>query len=219
MVNTLWVILAVLTTLALRAMPQTNGQALTVNGSAQRVPVKQMNGKNYVDVEALARAANGSLSFNGNQMMLTLPATGQSSLSSGSSSDQETLSPEFARAAIEAMSSLREWHSALASAIENGYPITQEGLVRFQGQATTNLRLAQAAAKTDADQKGAQVLEDAYHKMNNLSEKYVAMRANMNYVAPEALNNDPANQTLVACGKALVAMVSNRQFTDVPACH
>jgi hypothetical protein len=31
---------------------------------------------NYVEVEALARVANGALSFNGNQITLTLPVSG-----------------------------------------------------------------------------------------------------------------------------------------------
>jgi hypothetical protein len=117
------------------------------------------------------------------------------------------------------MSTLREWHTALASAIENGYPVTQEGLTHYQGQAVTNLRLAQASASTKADEKGAQLLENTYQKMKQLTDKYVAMRENMNYVAPEALQNDTQNQSLIACGKALGAMAANGQFADDATCH
>jgi hypothetical protein len=41
----------------------------------------------------------------------------------------------------------------------------------------------------------------------------------MNYVAPDALKHDPLDQSLVACGKAMSAMVASGQFTDESACH
>jgi hypothetical protein len=52
------------------------GTVLVLNGYSGTVPVMQVNGKNYVNVEALARVTNGSMSFNGNQIVLTLPAAG-----------------------------------------------------------------------------------------------------------------------------------------------
>jgi hypothetical protein len=117
------------------------------------------------------------------------------------------------------MSALREWHSALASAIENGYPVTQVGLARYEGQATSDLRLAQAAAKTNADHQGAQLIDNAHRRMKELSEKYVAMRVKMNYVATDALQHDPLNQSLVACGKALAAMVASGQYSNEASCQ
>lgn len=117
------------------------------------------------------------------------------------------------------MSTLREWHSALASAIENGYPVTREGLASYQGRAATTLRLAQAATSTDADQKLAQLVANAYQKMKQLSDKYVADKGNMNYIDPNSLQNDPIDQNLVACGKTLGAMAAGGQFTDDSACH
>jgi len=198
-------------------------QSLLVSGGEGSIPVTQMNGRNYVDVEALARAAKGSLSFNGNQVILTLgdarETIAEPAPSTSNRAADSRFSSAFLRAGIEAMSTLREWHSALASAIENGYPVTKEGLARYQGQATTNLRLAQAAATTDADRKGAQLIENVYQKMKQLSDKYVSMRANMNYIAPDALENDSSNQNLVACGKALSGMAASGQFSNETACQ
>ena len=48
---------------------------LLVSGQPGQAPVVQINGRSYVDVEALARLINGSLSFKGNQITLTLPAS------------------------------------------------------------------------------------------------------------------------------------------------
>jgi hypothetical protein len=204
------------------AQSQASTQSLVVNGG-ESVPITQLNGRNYVDVEALARAANGSLSFNGSQVILKLSAAGNAAAphepgTSNSTADNR-FSPGFLRAGIEAMSALREWHSVLASAIENGYPITQAGLARYEGQATTGVRLAQVAAKTNADHQGAQLVDNAYQKMKQLSGKYVTMRVNMNYVARDALQNDPLDRNLVACGKALAAMDANDQYTNEVSCQ
>lgn len=117
------------------------------------------------------------------------------------------------------MSTLREWHTALSSAIENAYPVTRESLAPYQNQAMTNLRLAQAAATTDSDQRLSQLIASAFQKMKQLNDKYVADRKNMNYVATDSLQNDPVNQSLVACGKTLGAMAAGGQFTDDPSCH
>jgi hypothetical protein len=198
------------------------GQVLVLSGYQGTVPVMQMNGKNYVSVEALARVTNGSMSFNGNQIVLTLPGGGGGAPSASSAapttSQGSVFSKEFLTAAIEEMSTLREWHSALASAIENGFPITKELLQPYQMQASTNLRLAQAATSTPSDQSAAQLISNAYQKMKQLSDKYLAKRANLDFVSPNALKNDDLNQSLIACGKSLGAMAASGQFVDDGTC-
>jgi hypothetical protein len=127
------------------------GTVLVLNGYSGTVPVMQVNGKNYVNVEALARVTNGSMSFNGNQIVLTLAAAGSGGGATASqqaappASQNTGFSKEFLTAAIEEMSTVREWHSALASAIANGFPVTGELVAPYQAQAATNLRLMQVA--------------------------------------------------------------------------
>ena len=201
------------------AVSQEPIHTLVVEGHAGSVPVRQINGRNYVDVEALAQTLNGALSFQGNQIALTMPAGGNSATASARPEGATGFSPDFLRAGIEAMSTIREWRSALASAIENQYPLTQNGLTSHQAASMTNLRLAQAAAATDADQKAAQLIETEYQKMKQLSDKYVAKRKNMNYISPDALKNDPLDQSIVACGRSLGAMAASGQFNDDGSCH
>jgi hypothetical protein len=156
--------------------------------------------------------------------MLTLPPVGNAAAVAAPATATSPVantgfSREFLRAGIEEMSTIREWHSALTSAIENNYPITQDGLAPYQAQAMTNLRLAQTAATTDADQNTARLIASEYQKMKQLSDKYTAKRANMTYIGSDALKNDPVNQNIIACGKALGAMAANGQFTDDTTCH
>ena len=199
-------------------------QTLVVSGHTGSVPVTQMNGRHYVEVEAVARLVNGSMSFGRTQITLTLTeAAGSSGVTATevATSPEATLefSREFLRAGIEAMSTIREWHSALASAIQNQYPVHQEGLAQYQTQAETTLRLAQTAAAKDADKKAAQLITNEYQNMRQLSDKYVAKRANMSYIAPDALKNDALNQNLVTCGKSLGAMAADGHFFDEVTCR
>src|SRR5579862_6757878 len=49
---------------------------LIVSGQPGQAPVLRVNGRSYVNTEALARLTSGSLTFNGNQITLTLPSSG-----------------------------------------------------------------------------------------------------------------------------------------------
>ena len=53
---------------------------LTVAGQAIQIPILQMNGKSYVDIEALARLTGSSVSIKGNQIILTPAASAPSTL-------------------------------------------------------------------------------------------------------------------------------------------
>jgi len=217
-VRSLWVISTVTVIVSLQAMSQGHPQTLVVSGHEGSVPVTQMNGKIYVEVEALARVANGALSFNGNQITLTLAVAGGNA-AAASPEVHTGFSREFLRAGIEAMSTVREWHSALASAIENQYPFTLDGLASYQAEAMKDLRLAQAAATTDGDQNATRLMTSEYEKMKQLSDKYATKRANRTYIEPDALKNDSLNQSLIACGKSLGAMAASGQFVDDGTCH
>jgi hypothetical protein len=66
------VVLLALTGLAWSQDAQQN-LTLIVTGQAGQIPIVQMNGKSYVNIDALARLTNSSLSFKGNQIILTPP--------------------------------------------------------------------------------------------------------------------------------------------------
>jgi len=214
----MWLIITLAMNVSVRAMAQERLQTLVVSGHAGSVPLTQMNGKNYVEVEALAQVANGTLSFNGNQITLTL-STATGNAAAVSPEPNKGFSREFLRAGIEAMSTLREWHSVLASAIENQYLFTLDGLASYQGPAVKNLRLAQVAATTEADQNGSRSVASAYQKMKQLSDKYIAQRANGEDIPPDALEDDSLDQNLIACWKSLGAMAAGGQFVDDGTCN
>jgi hypothetical protein len=212
--------------LALCQAAQQN-RILVVNGQLGQVTVVQMNGRSYVDLETLARVANGSLSFSGNQITLTLPssanappaAPASTSATSAPAPANPGFSKAFLKAGIEAMSLVREWHSALANAIQNGFPLAESWLSGYRIQAQAGLRLASVAASTDSDQSAAQLLTNEFENMKTLSSNYVAARQSLDYIAPDALANDALNQKIVNCGHSLAAMAASGQFVDDGSCQ
>jgi hypothetical protein len=203
-------------------------QKIVVNGQQTEVPVIQVKGRSFVDLEALARAAGGSISYAGNQIALTIPGSGAPSNSDASSNPPPSAPPPvsnpgfskgFLNAGIEAAATLREWHATLASAIENGYPVTAGSFGGYRAQSQTNLRLASVAATTDSDRSAYQLLNNEFQNMSKLSDRYVDQRANMTYISPDSLQNDGLNQRFIACGRSLSAMAASGQFNDDGSCH
>ena len=225
-----WLQVSVLLAVSGIASAQVANQSRTliINGQSTQVPVIQMKGRSYVDLEALASAVNGTLSFSGNQIAFSVPigpanTTPPSAAATPGSAPAQASNPGFSRgflnAAIEEAATLREWHAALASSIANGYPLSTAALAPYRAQATTNLRLASVAAASDSDRGAYQLLSNLFQNMGKLADKYVAARANMTYISPDALQNDSSNQRLMTCGRSLSAMAASGQFVDDGSCN
>jgi hypothetical protein len=200
---------------------QQNG-VLVVNGQPGQTPVLQINGKSYVDIEALARLTNASLGFKGNQLTLTLPSSAESVPTTTAPAGQPAnsgLSKDFMKAGIEAGSTIREWRTALSSAIQNGYAVTDDFVARYRDQSVTSLRLASVAASTDSDRNALQLLTNVLDNMQKLSNKILAARQNMNYFSADALRDDPLNQQILNCARSLASMAASGQFQDDGSCH
>jgi hypothetical protein len=212
------------------AQDANQNRTLIVNGRSENVPVIQVDGRSYVDLEALARAANGSLSFSGNEIALTLPG----SLANANTTSANTasapaaapapaanpgFSPAFLKAGIEQMGTVREWHTALAAAIQNGTPVAANWLAPYRNQAAINLRLASVAIQTNSDRRALQLLTNEFQNMSNLADKYITARNNMTYISPDALQNDDLNQRIVACGHSLGSMAASGQFVGDGSCN
>ena len=194
-------------------------RTLIVNGQPGRVNVVLINGRSYVDLEALARVANGSLGFSGNQITLTLPSAASTATPSTNPPANPGFSRDFMNAGIEQMSAIREWRSALANAIQNGFPISENWLDGYRSEAAKALRLASVAVSTDSDRNAFQLLTNVFENMKKLSNNYVAARQSLKYISPDSLTNDPLNQKIVSCGHSLAAMAASGQFVGDSSCQ
>jgi hypothetical protein len=197
-------------------------RTLIVNGQSGQAKVKESDGRSYVDLESLARITNGTLAFNGDHITLTLPNSVAGTASAAAPSRplaNSGFSKEFLRAGIEEMAVIREWRSALVNAIENNYPIRDDWVERYRGQASASLGLASLAASTDSDQSAIKLLSNEFENMKALSVELLAERETMHFVSPEKLNDDPLNQNILTCARSLASMAVGGQFVDDASCH
>ncbi len=189
---------------------------LVIAGQAGQAAVVRMQGKSYVELEALARLTHGSLSFNGNQVTLTLPGANTATTVTGEKSE---FSKEFLRAGIEEMTMIREWRIVLTNAVQNGMPIGDDWMAIYRGPALRNLRLASVAASTDEDRSAYQLFSNEYDNMKKLSDRFVAAHTAQNYLPTDTLKNDPLNEQILNCARSLAAMAASGQFVDDGSCH
>ena len=216
-----WVLITLLgvSALVLSQAGQQNG-TLLISGHTGQVPVVQINGRSYADIEALARLANGTLKFSANQIILTLP---DSAVDSPATPPEAAANPgfskEFMKAGIEEMTVIREWRSTLINAVQNGFPLTDDIVARFRGQAVASDALTSAAASTDSDQNAYQLVSKVLDKTQKLSDKVLAARKNLNYISADTLKNDPLFQQILNCTHSLSSMAASGQFQDDGSCR
>lgn len=197
-------------------------RTLVVAGHPGYLPVVEMGGRSYVEIEALVRVTNGSLSIKGPQMVLTLPSPGAEAQVGAAAANQTVatgFTKEFVKAGIEQMSEIREWRSALINAVQRGFPITEDWTTGFSNRAQQNLSLVMVAASNELDRNALQLLTNEFNNMKALSDRFLAANRSRAYIPTNALDNDPLNQRILNCGHALAAMAANNQFVDDASCH
>jgi len=204
------------------AQAQPQSTTMVVNGKSGQVPAIVTNGRTFVDVDALARLANGTISYSDNSIALTLPSA-SASATEAPAADDSSLSHGFMKAGVEEMALLREWGAAVAYAIQNGYPIQPAWAANYQQKAGQGARMAEIAATTAGDKQALQLLTNEYHGVREWSDKLVEASKNMNTakysMSPGKLKDEPQSQKLIACWQFLSSMLSGGSFQDDASCH
>ena len=196
------------------------GGTLTVSGHSGQAPVTQINGRSYVAIDALARLMNGSLGYQGNHITLTVPSDG--SRAGGPPTGQPAnsgFSKDFLNAAIETMSDVREWRSALLNDVQNGSPVTETWMANYHAEAVKSLRLTSVAATTDSDHNALRLLSKELDHMQELGNKVLAARKNRSYITADIVQKDPLDQKILNCARSLAAMVASGEFQDNGVCN
>ena len=126
---------------------------------------------------------------------------------------------DFLNAAIETISDIKEWRSALLNAMENSYPVTDVWMANYREQAAKNLRLTSVAATTDSDRRAFQLLSKEFDHMQELGKKVLAARKKLNYITPDNVKKDALGQKILSCARSLVAMATSGVFQDDGSCN
>jgi hypothetical protein len=222
-----FVALALLTIVVMAsAQTQRQNETLSIQGYTGQANVIRSQGRVLVDVQDLARITRGSLSFEKGQIVLTLTPSDASEPARGSAG-KAGFSPAFMRAAIEAMASVREWGGMLQVVVENGYPVGKaiagNTIRAYQNRAADSIALASAAASTNDDHLGLELLKNEFNSVQAWAERFVNARNDMRAVnlttSEHPLKDDDEAQKMVHCGQFLAQMFAGATFEDDVACH
>jgi hypothetical protein len=215
--NCTLLVTGILLTFGSFAFGQQQTGALVVRGYAGQAPVVNIQGRAFVDVEALAQITNGSVGLNNGRIELTLPHPPDTE-----GAQPAGFSRPFMSASIEAIACMREWGSTLVVAIQNSYPVGNAMPV-YRGRALDRLRAAEASIATDSDRSGFDLLRNEFTKVQAWSDKLVNAQKTMSAgnlaTSEDALKQDPLFQGIVQCGQFLGQMLAGGTFQDDSSCH
>jgi hypothetical protein len=201
-------------------------QTVVINGHSGEIIVYQISGKSFVDLETLVRIANGSVSFQQNQIVLTFPSAQPVNSAAPAAPPQPVatgMTDDFMKAALQTLSVTTDWTNTLAYAAQHGVPGDGSRLVVFHRRASEALRLSQVAASSNSDQEALQLLTNYVNTVQGWNDTLVSQRKSMDTgqysMTPNSMQNDPAYQKITACSKFLSSMLPSGQFQDNGSCR
>jgi len=202
---------------------QSTNKSLVVNGKITGAGVRQINGRLYVDLEALAQATNAVFTVEPRRVVLTIPPADAAAVASDDSAqNSQKLSRDFSSAAISALAAMREWRVAVRAMILYGLAVSETWVQAYHQQSMDALQQAAVVASTDADKNALQLLRNEADMMTSWANQVEADRQQLNgekVVDPNALKDDPALAKIQKCSQFLNSMVLSGTFNDDPACH
>jgi len=198
---------------------------LVVNGRNTTLTIRRIDGHSYVDLENLAQATNGSVSFEPTRVILTIPGApagpGSTAVSSQTSANQR-LSRDFAGAANAAVSDIREWKGVLTAMVTYGMAINGNIAGQYHDRVLASVTDAGVAAKTSADHDALGLLNNQFANISNWAQSITADRTSFNgarTVDPSSLSSDQALAHISDCDRFLNSMLVSGSFSDSAACH
>jgi hypothetical protein len=195
-------------------------RTLEVNGHTGQAIVYEIYGKSYVDLESLARIANGSLSFRGRGIVLHVPAADAASHEQLSTAG---MTNDFMRASLQVLTSLKDWTHTLAHELQRGLASHPGSLAALRNKAADQLRGATIDAANESDEHALRLLTLHFNQVDNWNSKLAAERKNLDmgkyYSNPNALARDESYQRITSCENFLATMLPSGHFQDSHVCN
>jgi hypothetical protein len=197
-------------------------KTLVVNGKTVGTEVKEINGRSYVDVEALAQITNGVVTVEPNRIVLTIPAASNAAAPTAAPPPPEGLSRDFASSAVSSLADMREWRGAISMMITYGLVVSASWSTDYHDRVEADLSQAAVAATTDSDRNALSLLRNEFDKLTGWADETLAARQALNgakAIDPNALKNDPSLAAITNCSRFLNGMIVSGTYTDNASCH
>jgi len=198
-------------------------KVLVVNGKIVEAKVRQIDGRSYVDIEALAQATNGAVTVEPTRIVLTIPApeTGAAP-ATATAQAAPGLSRDFASSAIAEVAEMREWRGVLRTMVTYGLAVSGAWDQDYRERVDEGLRQTTLAASTDEDRSALQLLKNESAILTGWANEVMTARQSLNgskTVDPNALQNDPALAKITNCSRFLNSMLVSGTYSDDGSCH
>jgi hypothetical protein len=205
------------------AQTEVRKRTVVVNGQSQEATIYEIDGRSFIDIETLAQIGGGSLRFQGNQIVLTLPAVPANVPASVPANSQPTdagLSVDFMKAAIQDLAIIEKLRTTIAYGVQHGIPGDGSRMAVFRDNAAEGLRMANVAASTDSDRNALQLLTNHFNNVQTWFNQLLARHKNMEAAtySVSALNDDPLYQRILSCSTFLGTMLSSGTFANGGPC-
>ena len=210
--------LGVILSIAETVAQDTPSKTLIVNGKTVDAGVVLVEGRSYVDIEGLAKGMGGSVTFEANQIALTIPGPPPSA----APQTAEGMSKEFQKIAVFTLAEMREWRGAIGTVVTSGMPVVGTWSQDYHDRVEADLMQATLAASTEPDRQALQLLQQEFALLTEWADNVLAERKALNAartIDPNSLQNDQSLAKISKCGQFLSSMIVSGTFSDDSSCH
>jgi hypothetical protein len=198
-------------------------KVLVVNGKTVGTEVKKINGRSYVDLEALAQITNGVVTVEPNRIVLTIPTSPSTDpADSAPPPPVSRLSKDFAGSAVGLLADMREWRGAIGTMITFGLAVSDSWSQQYHDRVEAGIAQAAVVATTESDQDALPLLKNEFDQLTAWANETLTARKALNgakTIDPNALSNDPSLARITDCGRFLNGMIVSGTFSDNAVCH
>lgn len=211
-------------------------RALIVNGQTLDAGVILVEGRSYVDIEGLAEGMGGSVTFEANQISLTIPGPPPSGVPdtrppsvvpqtpppSTAPETPEGMSKDFQKIAVVALAEMREWKGAIGSVVTSGIPVVGTWSQDYHDRIEADLMQAALAASAEPDRQALELLQQQLTRLSEWADNVLGEREALNAdrtIDPNSLQNDQSLAKISKCGQFLSSMIVSGTFSDDSSCY
>ena len=201
-------------------------RTLVVNGRTVDTAVVEVEGRSYVDIEGLAQIIGGSVTFEPNQITLTLPepapAATPADASAAAPPGADDMSKQFQQLAVFTLAEMREWRGAISAVVTSGVPVVGTWPDDYHDRVGNDLLQATLAASTVQDNQAVQLLQQEYALLTDWANQVLGERKALDAarsIDPNSLQSDQALAKISKCGQFLSSMIVGGNFYDDSSCQ
>ena len=211
-------------------------RTLIVNGQTLDAGVVLVQGRSYVDIEGLAEGMGGSVTFEANQISLTIPGPPASEAAqtppaseapqtpppSTAPQTPEGMSKDFQKIAVFTLAEMREWKGAISTVVTSGIPVVGTWSQDYHDRGEADLMQAALAASTEPDRQALQLLQQQLTRLSEWADTVLGEREALNAdrtIDPNSLQKDQSLAKISKCEQFLSSMIVSGTFSDDSSCY